>query len=89
VPEVEDVVGKIGRVDSPLDPAPIAMVETVIQYRTEYRSDANGRRLTFRYDEGRAEFARDALGALIPDEEGRPFRQWRLAGPRKDHSRDV
>jgi len=36
IPEVETVVGKIGRVDSPLDPAPISMVETVINYLPEY-----------------------------------------------------
>ena len=28
IPEVETVVGKIGRVDSPLDPAPLGMIET-------------------------------------------------------------
>jgi copper/silver efflux system protein len=39
VPEVEMAVGKIGRVESPLDPAPISMVETVIQYKSEYRTD--------------------------------------------------
>jgi len=36
IPEVEQVVGKIGRVDSPLDPAPVSMVETVITYKPEY-----------------------------------------------------
>jgi len=36
VPEVEMVVGKIGRVDSALDPAPLSMIETVITYRPEY-----------------------------------------------------
>lgn len=36
IPEVESVVGKIGRVESPLDPAPVSMVETVINYRAEY-----------------------------------------------------
>ena len=36
VPEVDTVVGKIGRVDSPLDPAPLSMVETVITYKPEY-----------------------------------------------------
>lgn len=36
IPEVETVVGKIGRVDSPLDPAPLSMIETVISYRPEY-----------------------------------------------------
>ncbi|MBT3198783.1 MAG: efflux RND transporter permease subunit [Phycisphaerales bacterium] len=46
IPEVESVVGKIGRVESPLDPAPISMVETVINYKDEYKTDKHGRRLT-------------------------------------------
>lgn len=43
VPEVEAVVGKIGRVESALDPAPIGMVETVITYKPKYRRDENGK----------------------------------------------
>lgn len=43
IPEVESVVGKIGRVESALDPAPISMVETVITYKPEYTHDSNGR----------------------------------------------
>ena len=39
IPEVESVVGKIGRVESALDPAPISMVETVITYLPEYKTD--------------------------------------------------
>jgi Cu(I)/Ag(I) efflux system membrane protein CusA/SilA len=39
IPEVESVVGKIGRVESALDPAPISMVETVINYAPEYKRD--------------------------------------------------
>jgi len=77
VPEVELAVGKIGRVESPLDPAPVSMVETVIEYADEYRTDGEGRRLTFRYDVAAGEFVRDEAGELIPDEDGRPYRQWR------------
>jgi Cu(I)/Ag(I) efflux system membrane protein CusA/SilA len=36
VPEVRSVVGKIGRVDSALDPAPLSMVETIIDYHPEF-----------------------------------------------------
>jgi len=36
IPEVESVVGKLGRADSPLDPAPISMIETTINYKPEY-----------------------------------------------------
>ncbi|MEQ9616547.1 MAG: efflux RND transporter permease subunit [Phycisphaerales bacterium] len=77
VPEVELAVGKIGRVESPLDPAPVSMVETVIRYQSEYITDGNGRRLTFRTDAATREFVRDEHGKLIPDEDGEPFRQWR------------
>ncbi len=77
VPEVELAVGKIGRADSPLDPAPISMVETVINYRTEYVSDAAGRRLRFAWDDDAGAHRRDAQGNLVPDDDGRPFRNWR------------
>jgi len=46
IPEIETVVGKIGRVDSPLDPAPISMVETVINYKSKYKTDKDGRIIT-------------------------------------------
>ncbi len=77
VPEVELAVGKIGRVDSPLDPAPISMVETVIQYKSEYKTDDRGVRMKFRVDPVTNEFLRDVSGALIEDEDGQPYRQWR------------
>ena len=77
VPEVDEVVGKIGRVESPLDPAPISMVETIITYHSEYRLYDNGQRMRFAYDEGADEFIRDDAGELVPDDDGRPFRQWR------------
>ncbi len=79
IPEVESVVGKIGRAESPLDPAPISMVETVINYKPEYKLDEHGRRRTFAFErrDGRVVFLRDEQGELIPDPAGRPFRQWR------------
>jgi len=83
IPEVELAVGKLGRVESPLDPAPISMFENVINYKSEYVADERGRVLRFRYDHVAGEFARDDQGALIPDEDGRPYRQWRdeIHGP--------
>src|SRR5690606_8368702 len=77
IPEVETVVGKLGRVDSPLDPAPISMFETVVNYVPEYKRDARGEVARFRYDERTGEFLREADGELIPDVDGRPYRQWR------------
>ncbi len=77
VPEVELAVGKIGRVESALDPAPVSMVETVINYRPEYVIDQDGNRRRFRFDDSKGEHVRDERGELIPDEDGRPFRNWR------------
>ncbi len=77
IPEVESVVGKVGRADTPLDPAPVSMIETYITYKSEYRTDEDGHRLDFRYDEKDQEFVRDDAGELVPDSKGRPFRQWR------------
>jgi len=77
VPEIDSVVGKIGRVESALDPAPIGMIETVINYKNEYVVDRNGRRVNFRYDQSTGEFIRDGNGRLVPDPDGRPYRQWR------------
>lgn len=77
IPEVEMVVGKLGRAESPLDPAPISMFETVINYHPEYVADEAGKRLNFRYDGQQADFLRDEQGGLIPDSHGRPFRLWR------------
>jgi Cu(I)/Ag(I) efflux system membrane protein CusA/SilA len=77
IPEVDSVVGKIGRAETPLDPAPISMIETVINYRPEYVTDRHGRRVRYHFDHATGRFLRDADGALIEDVDGRPYRQWR------------
>jgi Cu(I)/Ag(I) efflux system membrane protein CusA/SilA len=77
IPEVELVVGKIGRAETALDPAPVSMIETVINYKPEYILDKDGRRVRFKYDSKSKDFVRDSSGNLIPDENGRPYRQWR------------
>ena len=77
IPEVDSVVGKIGRVDSALDPAPIGMIETVINYKNEYITDKAGRRVLFRYDKSTGRFLRDQNGELIPDHKGKIYRNWR------------
>ena len=45
IPEVEDVLGKIGRIDSALDPAPAAMVETYVMLkpRDQWRPGVTGK----------------------------------------------
>jgi len=77
IPEVEMVTGKLGRADSPLDPAPVSMIETIIAYKSEFKVDKNGHRIRFKFDESNGEFIRSEAGSLIEDPNGRPFRQWR------------
>jgi Cu(I)/Ag(I) efflux system membrane protein CusA/SilA len=77
IPEIESAVGKLGRTESPLDPAPISMIETVINYKSEYKLDKNGNRLKFKYNSKEKNFVKDEFDQLIPDDNGRPFRQWR------------
>ncbi len=76
VPEVESVVGKLGRVKSALDPAPISMFEIEINYKPEYIVDENGNRIRFKVDKN-GKFVRDSAGNLIPDPRGQYYRQWR------------
>jgi Cu(I)/Ag(I) efflux system membrane protein CusA/SilA len=45
IPEVTQVIGKIGRVESALDPAPLSMVESVIHYKPEFGTDSDGNRI--------------------------------------------
>ncbi|MEX0721564.1 MAG: efflux RND transporter permease subunit [Balneolaceae bacterium] len=75
IPEVETVVGKAGRTESALDPAPVSMYENLITYKSEYKTDERGRRIRFRFENG--EFVRNQNNELIPDRSGRYYRQWR------------
>jgi Cu(I)/Ag(I) efflux system membrane protein CusA/SilA len=75
IPEVKLVVGKAGRANTALDPAPMSMYENVILYQSEYKTDGEGRRIRYRYEDGA--YIRDEAGELIPDGSGRYFRQWR------------
>ncbi len=73
IPEVETAVGKLGRAESPLDPAPVQMIETVINYRSEYATDRNGHRLSFKYDATTNDLARSLDGAPVLAPDGKPY----------------
>lgn len=65
LPEVENVLGKVGRADSPTDPAPLSMAETVVQLkpRGEWRT-----KYVRRFYHGWApRWSRPALTALWPE----------------------
>jgi Cu(I)/Ag(I) efflux system membrane protein CusA/SilA len=48
IPEIETVVGKAGRTESALDPAPLSMYENIIQYKPEYMLDDQKKRQRFK-----------------------------------------
>jgi len=91
IPEVEIAVGKWGRVNSALDPAPVQMFENTINYRPEFILDENGHRMMFKVDKEGSyilkngkKFNPDKEGfriipadSLIPNANGEYFRQWR------------
>ena len=91
IPEVDNVVGKWGRVNSALDPAPISMYENVINYKPEYILDEKGYRMRFKtnddgayvladgttFDPKKDEFRAFDKKELVQDPDGKYFRQWR------------
>jgi Cu(I)/Ag(I) efflux system membrane protein CusA/SilA len=51
IPEIETVVGKAGRTESALDPAPLSMYENIIQYKPEYMRNAEGKRQRYKVND--------------------------------------
>lgn len=91
IPEVESVVGKWGRVNSALDPAPTSMFENLINYKSEYILDESGHKMRFKvnkedafilkdgstYNPKKEDFRLIKKENLTPDKNGDYFRQWR------------
>ncbi len=91
IPEVEMVVGKWGRVNSALDPAPVSMYENVINYKSEYILNEDGHRMRFKVNKEGAYLLKDGSTynpkeegfrliekeKLVEDKNGEYFRQWR------------
>lgn len=91
IPEVENVVGKWGRVNSALDPAPVSMFENVINYKSEYILNEDGHRMRFKtnrdgafilkdnstYNPKEEDFRSIEKKSLTEDKNGEYFRQWR------------
>lgn len=48
IPEIKTVVGKAGRTESALDPAPLSMYENIIQYKSEYMLNKNEKRQRYK-----------------------------------------
>lgn len=90
IPEVDLTVGKMGRVESALDPAPISMYENIINYKSEYIVDEKGYNIRFKVNDiGKFELTtgehltneeillKSLSKKLIPDGNGQFFRNWR------------
>jgi Cu(I)/Ag(I) efflux system membrane protein CusA/SilA len=91
IPEVDLTVGKLGRVESALDPAPISMYENIINYKPEYILNKKGHRQRFKVDKNdhfitnsgdtvsNKEGLNQGIGItdLIADEKGEYYRNWR------------
>lgn len=73
IPEIDSAVGKLGRADTPLDPAPVSMIETVINYKPQYLVDNKGRRIRFRFSIDETDFFRDEAGRELPGPDGTPY----------------
>ncbi len=72
IPEVTTVVGKLGRTESALDPAPVSMFETVINYHSEYYTDADGN-MEFKYTDDENDLFRNIAGDPVPAKDGEPY----------------
>lgn len=90
IPEVETAIGKWGRVNSALDPAPVQMFENMINYRPECILNEDGKRERFKVNRQGEYLLKDGgvynpkdgfrlipSDSLIPDAKGDYFRQWR------------
>jgi len=91
IPEVDNSVGKLGRVESALDPAPISMYENIINYKPEYIASYDGKPKRFKVDKedrfmlksGESLSNEEALKKgitekdLVLDDNGEYFRNWR------------
>jgi Cu(I)/Ag(I) efflux system membrane protein CusA/SilA len=93
IPEIETVVGKAGRTESALDPAPLSMYENIIRYKPEYMLNENRERQRYKVNNkgeyvlkngsslGVEEYEAwqfiNAKRQLIPDNDGEFYRNWR------------
>ncbi|MEH6408311.1 MAG: efflux RND transporter permease subunit, partial [Leeuwenhoekiella sp.] len=69
IPEIKTVVGKSGRTESALDPAPLSMYENIIQYKSEYMLNNRGKRQRFRVNDDGYFVTRDSLILAIDGSE--------------------
>ncbi len=87
IPEVKTVVGKAGRVESALDPAPLSMYENIIIYYPEYKVNAEGKRAKFEINDAGLFKTKEGkfissgtkidFRDLVENNDGEFYRNWR------------
>jgi len=93
IPEIETVVGKSGRTESALDPAPLSMYENMIQYKSEYMRNENGKRQRYKVDENGLFMTKDDHLVINPntdrDNESSAYEALKLRDPFNIHSKHL
>ncbi|WP_179354333.1 efflux RND transporter permease subunit [Winogradskyella vidalii] len=67
IPEIETVVGKSGRTESALDPAPLSMYENMIQYKSDYMRNSKGKRQRYKVNDDGAFELKDGTFIANPN----------------------
>ena len=93
IPEIETVVGKAGRTESALDPAPLSMYENMIQYKSEYMRDSNGKRQRYKVNEDGLFILKDGNLVINPntdiDKENSSYDASKLRDPFTIHGKHL
>ena len=69
IPEIKTVVGKAGRTESALDPAPLSMYENIIQYKSEYMLNEERERQRYKVNDDGMFVLKDGKLAINPNSE--------------------
>ena len=93
IPEIETVVGKSGRTESALDPAPLSMYENMIQYKSEYMHNAKGKKQRYRINDDQLFMLKDGNLVINPntdiDKENSSYDASKLRDPFAIHSKQL
>ena len=93
IPEIETVVGKSGRTESALDPAPLSMYENMIQYKSEYMHNEKGKKQRYKVNEDGLYILKDGTLVINPntniDSENSSYKASKLKDPFAIHSKHL
>ena len=93
IPEIETVVGKSGRTESALDPAPLSMYENMIQYKSEYMHNTKGEKQRYKVNDDGLFVLKDGNLVINPntdiDGENSSYDASRLRDPFAIHSKHL